>query len=69
MTVPGLSLDVVLKMTKIKSGLITDPDMYVFFEKRTRVEFLIFLIHIAKPTINITILFYDPKKESNHFVY
>ena len=69
MTVPGLSLHVVLKITKIKFGLITDPDMYIFFEKRTRVEFLIFLIHIAKPTTNITILFYDPKQESNHFIY
>ena len=42
-----------LKMTKIVLELIPDPDMYVFFAKGTNVEFLIFLIAITKPTINI----------------
>ena len=41
-----------LKMTKVKFELVPDPDMYIFFEKCT-VEFVIFLIDIAKPTINI----------------
>ena len=32
---PGLSLDVMLKMTKIELELIPVPDMYIFFEKGT----------------------------------
>ena len=50
---PGLSWDAMLKMTKIELELIPDPDMYMFFEKGTSGGFLIFLIDIAKPTINI----------------
>ena len=49
----GLSWDAMLKMTKIELELIPDPDMYMFFEKGTSGGFLIFLIDIAKPTINI----------------
>ena len=30
---PALSSDAVLNMTKVELELITDPDMYVFFEK------------------------------------
>ena len=41
-----------VQMTKIELELIQDPDMYIFFEKGTKVEFFIFLIDIAKPTIN-----------------
>ena len=33
---PGVSLDAMLEMKKIKLELITDPDMYIFFEKGTR---------------------------------
>ena len=40
-------------MTKIKFELVTDPDMKIFFEKVQEVEFLIFLIDIAKPAINV----------------
>ena len=32
----GLSWDAMLKMTKIKIELVSDPDMYIFFEKATR---------------------------------
>ena len=49
----GLSWDAMLKITKIDLELIPDPDMYIFFEKGTSEGFLIFLIDIAKPTINI----------------
>ena len=42
-----------LKMTKIKLELITDPHMYVFFERCIREEFLLFLIDIVKPFLNI----------------
>ena len=54
LSAPGLSWDAIRKITKIELELISDRDMYIFFEKGTReVEFLIFLIDIAKPTINI----------------
>ena len=33
---PGLSCDAMLKMTKIKLELISDPDMYVLIEKGIR---------------------------------
>ena len=33
----GLSLDAMLKMTKIKLELVTVADMYIFFEKDTKV--------------------------------
>ena len=34
--VPGLSRDEMLKMKKVELELITDPDMFKFFEKDTR---------------------------------
>ena len=49
----GLNWDAMLKITKIELELIPDPDMYIFFEKGTSGAFLLFLIDIAKPTINI----------------
>ena len=36
LSAPGLSWDAMPKMTKIKLVIITDPDMYIFFEKSTR---------------------------------
>ena len=43
-----------LKMTKKELELILDHDMYIFFENDTiEVEFIIFLIDIAKWTIDI----------------
>ena len=33
---PGLSWDAMLKITKIKLELISDPNMFIFFEKGTR---------------------------------
>ena len=57
---PGLSWDAMLKIEKLKKKkkkkleLISDPDINVYFlRKLEEVEFLIFLIDIAKPTINI----------------
>ena len=50
---PGLSWEAMLKMTKIKLELITDPVMYIFCKKVQQEEILIFVIDTAKPTINI----------------
>ena len=49
----GLSWDALLKMTKIETEIVLDPDLYVFFEKVQEVEFLIFLKDITKAAINI----------------
>ena len=54
LSAPGVSWDAMLKMTKIEIELITDSDMNTFSLKKVQeVEFLIFLIDTAKPTINI----------------
>ena len=52
LSAPSLRWDTMFKMTKIKLELIPDTDMYIFFEKDAAVEFLLFLIDTAKPTIN-----------------
>ena len=36
LSAPWLSWDAMVKMTKVKFELVTDPDMYMFFEKGTR---------------------------------
>ena len=36
LSAPGVSWDVILKMTKIELELISDPDMYIIFEKGIR---------------------------------
>ena len=36
LSTPDLSRDTMLKMTQFKLEFITDPDMYIFFEKGTR---------------------------------
>ena len=48
-----LSCNAMLKITKIKLELISDPDMSKSIEKSVKSEFFIFLINIAKPTITI----------------
>ena len=60
---PGLSWDVILKMTKIKHELIPEPDMFVFFEKDTRGGISYTLNRYSK-TNNKYSRSYDPKQES-----
>ena len=52
-TALALSWDAMLNMTKIKLELISDSDMYIFFEKGMRRGVCIFLKDIVKPTISI----------------
>ena len=49
LSAPALSSDAMLNITKVELELITDPDMYIFFEK----GIIIFLIDIVSPTISI----------------
>ena len=36
LSAPGLNWDAMLKMTKVKLELVSDPGMYIFFEEGTR---------------------------------
>ena len=51
-----------LTMTKTKLELITDPDMYILFEKAARGGIS------AKPATNIKKC-YDPKQATKHIIY
>ena len=68
MSAPGLSWDAMLKMAKIKLELITDPDMYIFFEIGTRggVSYISNRYSKAK---NKHLKSYDPRQESKHIIY
>ena len=57
-----------LKMTKIDRELITDPDMYIFFEKSTRGGISYISNRYSKAN-NKYLKSYDPKQESNHIIY
>ena len=49
-----LSWNAMLNTTKVKLELIPDPGIYIYSLKKVQeVEFLMFLINIVKPTINI----------------
>ena len=61
LSVPGLSWDAMLKMTKI----IPDPDMYIFFEKRTRGGISYISNRYSKAN-NKYLKSYDLKQESKH---
>ena len=52
LSAPRLSWDAMPKMTKIKLELFPNPDILYFFKKVQELEFVIFLIDIAKPLIN-----------------
>ena len=53
LSVPVLSWDAMLNITKVELELYSDPDMYIFFEKDRGGRIFIFLIDIVKPKIII----------------
>ena len=57
-----------IKMTKVKLELISDPDMYIFFEKGTRGEISYISNRYSKAN-NTFLKSYDPKQESKHIIY
>ena len=63
---PTLSSDAILNMTKVKIEFITDPDMYIFFEKSMRVSYVSNRYSKAN---NKYLKSYDPKQESKHIIY
>ena len=64
----GLSWDAMLKMTKIKLELITDPDMYIFLEKSARGGISCISNRYSKAS-NIYLKCYGPKQELKHIIY
>ena len=55
-------------MTKIKLELITDPDMYILFEKGTTCGIYYISNRYSKDK-NKYLKSYDPKQESKHIIY
>ena len=68
MSAPGLSWDAMLKMTKIKLELITDPEMYIFFEKGARGGIYYISNRYSKAN-NKYLKSYDSKQELKHIIY
>ena len=68
LSAPALSWDAMLNMTKVKLELISDPDMYIFLEKRyERWSFLHF--NRYSKANNKYLKSYDPKQKLNHIIY
>ena len=65
---PALSWDAMLNMTKIKLELISDPDMYIFFEKGMRGGVSYISNRYSKAN-NKYLKSYDPTQESKHIIY
>ena len=67
-TSPGLSWSIALKMTKVKLQLLTNPDMYIFFENGIRGG-LSNIFRRRASANNPSVPGYDPSKPTTHIVY
>ena len=67
LSTPALSWDVMLNMKKVQLELISDADMYLFFEKGMggRVSYISKRYSKAN---NKYMKSYDPKQESKHYI-
>ena len=68
MSAPALSCDAMLNMTKVELELITDPDMYIFFEKGIRGQ-VSYISNRYSRANNKYLKSYDQKQESKHIIY
>ena len=66
LSAPFLSWDAILSMTKVE--LISDSDMYLFFEKGMRGEVFYISMRYSN-NINKYLKSYDPKQQSKHIIY
>ena len=64
----SFSSDTILKMSKIKLELITDPDMWIFFKKGIR-GWISYISNRYIKANNKYLKSYDPKQESKHIKY
>lgn len=67
-TLPGLSWEACLKMTKVKLELITDPEMYEFFENAIRGGISVISRRFAIGN-NRFMQIYDPEKKTSYILY
>ena len=67
LSAPALSCDAMLNMTKVKLELITDPDMYIFFEKGIRGQ-VSYVSNRYSRANNKYLKSYDQKQESKHII-
>ena len=67
-TLPGFSWDAMLKATKIKLELLTDPDMHLFFEKGIRGGVSSVMTRHAQAN-NPYMQNYDPSKPTSYLQY
>ena len=65
---PSLNWDAMLNMTKIKLELLSDPDMYMFFEKGMRGG-VSYVSNRYSKNNNKCLKSNDPKQESKHVIY
>ena len=68
LSAPALSWDAKLNMTKAKLELISNPDMYIFFEKSMR-RGVSYISNRYSKANNKYVKFYDPKQEWKHNIY
>ena len=68
LSAPVLSWDAMLNLTKVELELITDPDMYIFFEEGVRGG-VSYISNRYNKTNNKYLKFYNPKQESKHIIY
>ena len=62
LSIPALSWDAMVDMTKVKLELIPDLDMYILFQKSTRVSYI-------SNSYSKYLKSYDSKQESKHTIY
>ena len=67
LSAPGLSWNKMLKMTKIKLALISDPDIFIFFEKGMR-GWISSISNEYSKANNKYLKPYDPKQESKDII-
>ena len=67
LSAPGLSWKKMLKMTKIKLALISDPDIFIFFEKVMR-GWISSISNEYSKANNKYLKPYDPKQESKDII-
>ena len=67
LSAPVLSWDAMLNLTKVELELITDPDMYIFFEEGVRGG-VSYISNRYNKTNNKYLKFYDPKQEPKHIL-
>ena len=68
-TAPSLALDAMLKMTEVKLELLTDPDMFLFFEKGVRGGASSITKRYAKANNRYMGNEFDPNKPSIYIPY